>query len=163
MNISFKEWLVNNEKQLVEAGFNDSGSDWFFGSYLYPSDAFDFQYAYPYPQDYLFLKSRWKGDRELGRKFINMDIEPILNQKFVTLKSNTMPDEQSWVHKPDNRSNVTVDKDAWIGLMGIGKHSNDINKLVVSNDLLDKKAELDRLFGKFVSKYVQEAEDKPWV
>lgn len=164
MKMSFKEWLFHTERQqLMEAGFDDSGSNWFFGSYLLPSDAFDFQYAYPYPQDYLFLQARWKGDREFGRKFINMDIDPIINQKFVTLKSNTMPNEESWVHRPDDRPNVTVDRDAWLGMIGIGKKSSDINKLVRSNDLLDLKDKLNNLFGKFTPSYVPEAEDTPWV
>lgn len=163
MKLSFKEWLIHKEQQLHEAGFDDSGSNWFFGSYLLPSDAFDWQYAYPYPQDYLFLQSRWEGDRKMGRKFINMDIDPIIKQNFVTLKSNTMPGEESWVHRPDNRPNVTVDKNAWIGMIGIGKRSDDINKLVHANDLLDKTKELNQTFGEFISKYPQEAEDKPWV
>jgi len=165
MKLSFKEWLNHTEQKLHEAGFNDAGSDWFYGSYLLPSDAFDWQYAYPYPQDYLFLQSRWNGDRKLGRKFINMDIDPIINQKFVSLKSNNMPGEHSWENQPDrpDRPDVSVIHDDWMGLIGVGKKSDDINKLVVSNDLLDMTDKLNRIFGKFTPKYTQEAEDSPWI
>ena len=48
-------------------------------------------------------------------------------------------------------------------MVGIGKKSDDINKLIHSNDLLDKTKELNQTFGEFISKYPQEAEDKPWL
>lgn len=157
---SFKEWLSG--KILMEGGFADSGSDWFFGNYLLPSDAFDWQYAWPYPSDYFFLQSRWKKDRIAGRKFINMDIDPVLNDKFIDIKSNTMPDERPWKHRPDDRPNLTINHDAKLMLMGIGKNSTDINKLVKSNDLLDKTEDLNKKFGTFTSSLQPEAEDKPW-
>ena len=84
MKLTFKEWLAHKGQQLQEAGFDDSGSNWFHGSYLLPSDAFDWQYAYPSPPDYYLMQARWEGDRKIGRKFINMDVEPIINQNFVT-------------------------------------------------------------------------------
>lgn len=161
----FKEWL--NRKLLSEAGFNDSGSDWFFGGYLYPSDAFDWQYAQPHPGDYFLLQSRWKGDREFGRKFINMDIDPVIKQKFTALHSLTMPGGDGagfWQHKNDERPNVEVVQDAKLFLMDRGKKSDDIQKLVLSNNLLDKKEELNKLFGKFTPKYYNLPNDfdEPW-
>ncbi len=156
----FKEWIM-----LQEAGFDDSGSNWFFGSYLYPSDAFDWQYCQAYPGDYLFMQSRWEGDREQGRKFINMDIDPIINQKFTSIQSLTMPGGDgsgSWTHSSDDRPNLKIVNDAKLFLMDRGKKSDDIQALVVSNDLLDKKEELNKLFGKFVPKYPQESEDFVW-
>lgn len=162
-NITFREWLVNHEIKLHEAGFEDSGGEWFFGNYLMPSDAFDFQYAYPYPSDYFFLGSRWKMDRKMGRKFINMDIDPIINQPIVNIKSNTMPGDESWEHKTDNRPNVTIEKNPWYGMIGIGSKTDDINKLVRANDLLDLKDKLNNLFGKFEPSYAQEAEDSIWI
>lgn len=156
MQISFKKWLLN------EAGFDDSGSDWFFGNYLLPSDAFDWPYAYSSPSDFLFLKSRWEGDRKQGRKFINIDLDSTLKTKFVTLKSNTMPNEENWIHKKDDRPNITVDNNAWFGLIGIGEKSDNVNKLVKLNDLLDMTDELNQTFGKFTPKYTKEAEDSPW-
>jgi hypothetical protein len=158
---SFKEWV--NNKIFLEAGFSDSGSDWFFGNYLLPSDAYDWSYARQYPSDYFFLQSRWKKDIENGRKFINMNIEPTLQDKFVDIKSNTMPDEKPWIHRPDDRPNLSIDYDAKLMLMGIGKNSTDINKLVKCNDLLDKTDQLNKLFGKFTSSIEQEAVDKPWL
>src|SRR5688572_22563551 len=163
--LKFREWLQEKEKLLAEGGFDDGGSDWFYGAYLYPSDAFDWQYAYLYPGDYLFLQKRWKGDRTQGRKFYNMDIDPIITQKFTTLQSNTMPGEGQgfWKHRQDDRPNVTVIDDAQPELIGYGKTAERINKLVVSNDLLDKTEELNRKFGKFTPKYPLEAEDTEWV
>jgi len=162
---TFKEWLAEKRKKVIaEAGFDDSGSDWFFGSYLYPTDAFDWQYAQPYPGDYLFLQSRWKMDREAGRKFIGMDIDPIIKQHFTTLKSNTMPGskEEFWTHRPDYRPNVTVDTNSELFLRGVGKDAHDINKLVRSNDLLNKTDELNKMFGKITPKYTLAAHDQPW-
>ena len=162
--LRFKEWLQENEKLLAEGGFGDEGSDWFYGAYLYPSDAFDWQHAYPYPGDYLFLQNRWKGDRTQGRKFYNMDIDPIIHQKFVTLQSNTMPGEGQgfWQHHKDNRPNVSV-VDSKLELIGYGKTADNINKLVASNDLLDMTDELNKKFGQFTPKYPLEADDSEWV
>lgn len=158
---SFKEWI--NNKIFLEGGFEDSGSDWFFGNYLYPTDAHDWSYARQYPADYFFLQSRWKKDVKNGRKFINMNIEPTLKDKYIDIKSNTMPDEKPWVHKSDDKPNLSVDYDAKLMMMGIGKNSTDINKLVKCNNLLDKTDQLNKLFGKFNSSIQPEAVDKPWL
>jgi len=164
MGMSFKEWLAKKEKVLSEAGFDDSGSDWFFGSYLYPTDAFDWQYAQPYPGDYLFLQSRWKMDREAGRKFINMDIDPIINQHFTTIKSNTMPGEKEefWTHRPDSRPNLIIDNKAELFLRGYGQRADDIIQKIIGPDQSIKTNELNRMFGKITLKYTLAADDSPW-
>jgi hypothetical protein len=145
MELKFKEWLLN------EDGFDDSGSDWFYGSYLRPSDAFDWSYAWPYPGDFYFLQSRWRNEREEGRKFHGLDLDKVLATKFVSIQSNTMPDDKPgfWVHSEKERPDWTVVTHPEVELIGIQKDPNGRPAVLsVSNDLLDKKKELDARFGK---------------
>lgn len=156
----FKEFL------LMEAGFSDSGSDWFFGNYLYPSDAFDWADTIPFPQDFVLLRNRWKKDREAGRKFHNIDVDGVLNTNFVSVSSNTMPDVSDgfWKHKPDTRPNLKIEKKKELDFLGVGKSASVSKVLTKSNNLIDKTAELDKMFGKIKSKYPEVSKDfdKPW-
>jgi hypothetical protein len=154
----FKEFL------LVEFGFSDSGSDWFYGSYLYPSDAFDWEDAVHAPPDFKFLKSRWERERKLGRKFYNLDIDKVLASKFTSVYSNTMPEagEGQWKHRPDTRPNLTVDADARLDLHGIRKTAESPFKLSKSNNLIDNTDKLNKMFGKFEPKYPAAASDRPF-
>lgn len=144
----FIEFLLN------EDGFDDSGSDWFYGSVLLPSDAPDWAYARPHPADFKFLQSRWERERKMGRKFHNLDLDDTLNTKFISVYSNTMPDagDGFWKHKPDSRPNLKVDFNAPMDLHGHRKTADVANKLTKSNNLLDLKEKLDKLFGKFEPK-----------
>jgi hypothetical protein len=156
----FKEFLLN------EDGFSDSGSDWFFGNYLRPSDAFDWQYAQPHPADFLLVQSRWEKERKQGRKFHNMNLDGVLKTKFTSVYSNTMPDvgKGFWKHKPDTRPNVTVDTDAKMELKSYNKNYKSTKILTKSNDLVDKTDHLNKTFGHFEPKYVELPKDfdKPW-
>lgn len=156
----FKEFLLS------EAGFDDSGSDWFYGSMLLPSDAFDWTYAQPYPADFKFLQSRWEREREQGRKFHNLNLDSALKTKFVGVYSNTMPDADGpgWKNKPDSRDNIRVDWDAPMELTGHRKRADVSNVLTVSNNLLDLKEKLNKTFGKFEPKYYELPKDfdKRW-
>lgn len=159
--MGFKDWL------LLEDGFDDSGSDWFYGSVLRPSDAGDWHYAWPHPADFVFLQSRWDMERDEGRKFHGLDLDDVLATKFISLRSETMPDagEGHWKHSNKERPNVTVHKTDKLDLHGFRGKSKQINKLTISNNLLDKKAELNRIFGDFKPKYptVPDNMDEPWV
>lgn len=156
--MGFKEWL------LLEDGFADAGSDWFYGNMLLPSDAFDWQYAQPHPADFKFLQARWDRERDLGRKFHNLDLDGVLKTKFIAVHSETMPDGE-WKHKPDNRPNLTIDNNADLELRGYGNHSKHINKLTICNHLLDMKDKLNHLFGEFKPNYpiLPDNMDEPWV
>jgi hypothetical protein len=158
--MKFKEFL------LLEFGFSDSGSDWFYGNSLYPSDAFDWEDAVHEPPDFKFLQSRWKREHKQGRKFHNIDLDKALNTKFVSVYSNTMPGvgPGGWRHKPDKRPNVRVDFDADMKLHGIRKSAESPDVLSKSNNLIDKKDQLNKLFGKFEPKYYEIPADfdKPW-
>jgi hypothetical protein len=160
MIMRFKEFLV------LEFGFSDSGSDWFYGNYLYPSDAFDWPYTFSEPADFKFLQRRWQNERKEGRKFHNLDVADTLDTKFVSVYSNTMPEagDGFWKHKPDNRPNVTVDRNAPMKLQGHRKSADRPHVLTKSNNLIDKKSELNQLFGKFEPKYAEIPKDfdKPW-
>lgn len=157
----FKEFLLN------EGGFDDSGSDWFYGSMLLPSDAPDWTYAQPYPGDFKFLQSRWEKERKQGRKFHNLDLDGVLNTKFVGVYSNTMPEpgEGGWKHRPDTRPNLKIDFDAPMELQGHKKRADVYSVLTKSNDLLDMKEKLNKTFGKFEPKYAELSKDfdEPWV
>jgi hypothetical protein len=157
----FKEFL------LLEFGFSDSGSDWFYGSSLYPSDAFDWEDTFHEPQDFKLLQSRWKREKALGRKFHNLDVQKTLDTKFTSVYSNTMPDTDDgfWKHRADDRPNLTIDSDAPLELRGFGKTHKHVNILTKSNNLLDRKKELNQLFGKFEPKYPKLSKDfdEPWV
>lgn len=159
--MGFKKWL------LLENEVADSGSDWFYGISLLPSDAFDWAYAQPHPADFKFLQSRWDRERDEGRKFHNLDLDGVLKTKFTSVHSETMPAShgEGWKHKPDTRSNLTIDTNAELELRGYGKHSRHINKLTICNHLLDMKDKLNHLFGEFKPKYptLPDNFDEPWV
>lgn len=151
----------------LEAGFSDSGSDWFYGSLLYPSDAFDWEDTIHEPQDFLFLQSRWEKEHKLGRKFHNIKLDGVLDTKFTSIYSNTMPEAGHgfWKHKPDTRPNITIDRDAPMKLQGTRRQADIASVLTKSNNLIDNKEKLDKLFGKYEPKLPELSKDfdKPWV
>jgi hypothetical protein len=158
----FKEFLV-----LESGDSGDSGSDWFYGNSVYPSDAFDWQYEFPNPADFAFLQARWKRERdEWGRKFHNIDPQDTIDRKFVSLKSNTMPPthDLKWKHSTKERPNFEVNNDAKMELIGHGKNGKVTSVLWKINDLLDKTDELNRTFGKFEPSHNELPTnfDKPW-
>jgi hypothetical protein len=159
--MKFKEFL------LMEFGLSDAGSDWFYGNMLVPSDAFDWSYAFQEPPDFVFLKSRWKRERKMGRKFHNLDLDDTLKTKFTSVYSNTMPAASGpgWKNKPDNRANLRVDFDAPMKLHGTRKSADKPEHLHKVNDLVDLKEKLNKTFGKFEPKYYELPKDfdQKWV
>jgi len=159
----FSEWLFSE----ASLGGGDPGSAWFFGNYLLPSDAFDWAQAASEPAELKFVDARWKLEKEQGRKFLNLDLPKVNRQKFVSVYSNTMPDgsEEGWKHRPDGRPNLKIDHDAKYELQGI-RHSASVSAVLgTSNPDIDRKAELNRLFGQFEPKYYEIPKDfdQPWV
>jgi hypothetical protein len=157
--MGFKEWI------LLE--FDDSGSDWFYGSFLRPSDAGDWPYAWSAPQDFVFLQSRWDQERDMGRKLHGIDLDKELARDFVTTSSPTMPDggDGFWKHNNKERPNIKVHHTPTMDLHGVRTKGDVSKKLSISNDLLDKKSELNRIFGDFKPKYpvLSKDFDEPWV
>ena len=161
----FKEFLMLESGG--DSGHNDSGSDWFYGNSLYPSDAFDWDWDISHPHFFLFLQSRWKKERdEWGRKFHNLDVQDTLNKKFTSISSNTMPstDGGFWRHSSKERPNINVDTDAELELIAHGKTAKVPTVLWKCNKLLDKTDELNRIFGKFEPAHNELPTnfDKPW-
>jgi len=159
----FKEFL------LLEFGLADSGSDWFYGSFLLPSDAFDCEDAIHEPPDFKFLQSRWKRERKAGRKFHNLDLDKVLATKFVSIDSPTMPEagEGGWKNRPDRRPNLRVDNDTKMKLIGTKKRGADPAAFLGKehiNDGIDLKDRLNKLFGRFEPSYYELPKDfdQPW-
>jgi len=152
--MQFKKWLLLNE-----AGFEGGGEEWFFGNLLLPSDAFDWQYAHPFPSDFFLMKKRWKKDREHGRKFINIDLEDVLNTKFTSIHSRQLPDNERWTHKPDGGPILDVDFNA-----DIRPVLKAPDKWLTNKDF-DRNDELNSKFGKFTPKYYELPKDfdEPWI
>lgn len=153
----FKEFL------LLESG--DSGSDWFYGNSVYPSDAFDWPDQWSYPADFVFLQSRWKRERdEWGRKFHGLDPQSTIDNKFVSVQSVTMPNNDKWIHSKKERKNLEVNHNAKMQLMGVKKNSNVSAVLSKKNNLLDRTDELNKLFGKFTPTFANLPSnfDTPW-
>lgn len=145
----FKEFLI---MESGGGGHADSGSDWFYGNSLYPSDAFDWIYDISHPSQFAFLKARWKKERdEWKRKFYNLDVQDTLNKKFTSLTSITMPEPDGgfWRHSEKERPNIKVDNDAELELIGSGKTAKVPSVLWKSNPKIDKTDELNKIFGKF--------------
>lgn len=157
----FKEFLI------LESGNSDEGSDWFYGSSLYPSDAYDWEPAFSSPADFVFLQSRWQKERDdWGRKFYNLDVQDTMKKKYTSISSNTMPKTDSgfWRHSKKDRPNIEIENDADMHLIGHGKTAKIPSVLYKSNDLLDKTKELNRIFGKFEPSHNELPVnfDKPW-
>lgn len=158
----FKDFL------LVESGFGDSGSDWFYGGSLYPSDAFDWADTCQHPGDFLLLQKRWEKEKNLWkRKFHNIKLDDVLKTKYTSIRSNTMPDAADgfWKHRKSDRPNVVVDFDAKMQIVGYGKTADNSKLLKPVTSDFDKTKELNRLFGKFEPQYSELSPDfdKPWI
>ena len=155
----FKEFLI------LESGGGDSGSDWFYGNSVFPSDAFDWKDQFPYPADFLFLQSRWQKERDQwGRKFYGFDPQSTIDNKFISISSKTMPGNEKWKHSNEERKDVIVNNDAKLKLIGVGKTADAESVLYKSNNLLDKTDELNKIFGKFEPNFgnLPDNFDKPW-
>jgi|LakMenE18May11ns_1017448.scaffolds.fasta_scaffold9892473_3 hypothetical protein len=161
----FKDFLLSESGD--GSAHNDTGSDWFYGNSLYPSDALDWPYDVAKPNHFAFLQARWKKERdEWGRKFHNIDVQDTIDKKFTSVYSNTMPstDGGFWRHKNDDKPNTIVDSNAKMELLGHSKQAKIPQVLWKTNSFLDKTDELNRLFGKFEPSYSELASnfDKPW-
>lgn len=157
----FKEFLM------LEHEIDDSGSDWFYGNSLYPSDAYDWKHDANEPISFALLQGRWKKERdEWGRKFYNIDVQDTLDKKFTSIYSNTMPspDGGFWRHSDKERPNIEVDNDASMKVIGQGKTAKIAAVLYKCNPLLDKTEELNQIFGEFKPSFPELATnfDKPW-
>ena len=162
----FKQFIIS-ESGGSSSSHGDTGSDWFYGNSLYPSDAYDAPEDFSKPNHFAFLQVRWQKERdEWGRKFYNIDVADTLKKKFTSLASKTMPDPDGgfWKHSENERPNVEINNDAKMQLLGHGKTGKIPSVLHVSNDLLDKTDELNRIFGKFIPSHAELATnfDKPW-
>lgn len=155
----FREFLY------LEAGFSDAGSDWFYGAYLYPSDAFDWPDAINRPADFKFVQNRWEKEEKMGRPFHNLDTRSTYAAKYTSVISTDMPDssDKPWRHSNKN-SGLKIDRNTDIKLIGFSKTGKKANVLTKSNDLLDKTDELNRIFGKFEPEYYDLPSnfDEPW-
>jgi len=142
----FKDWLITEDD-------TDDGSNWFYGNSLYPTDADDWQYDISNPQNYLFLQSRWKKERdEWGRKFHGLDPSKTIKGKFTSVYSKTMPDlsDNGWKHNPKEKSDLEIDKNAEILIIADRKNNAKVNSVSnKSNNLIDRTEELNKTFGEF--------------
>ena len=155
--MKFREFLI------LEA--DDSGSDWFYGNSVYPSDAFDWPDQFVDPANFIFLQNRWKKERdEWGRKFYGLDPSTTINNKFISVYSKTMPNNDKWKHSNKERPNIVIDKDAKLELQGIRSRAKISKILWKGNNLIDKTEELNKRFGKFNPSFgnLPDNFDKPW-
>lgn len=144
ISMGFKQWLI------LEDG--DEGSDWFYGSSLYPTDASDWRDAAGDPSEMSLLQSRWKKERDdWGRKFHGLEPQTTIDQKFISIYSNTMPEagDGHWKHRADDRPNLKIDNDAKLALNAFRTRADVSSVVYKSNPLVDKTDELNKLFGEF--------------
>ena len=159
--MQFKQFLLNED---LDA---DAGSSWFYGNQLFPSDAYDMAQAYSVPPEVQFMKNRWKLEKKLGRKFINIDYPKEERYKFTSIYSKTMPEaggSEGWKHKPDSGPNLEIDHDANYELHGHRTRA-DISKILWKpNPMINNEKELNKLFGKFEPNpyNLPDDFDKPW-
>ena len=158
--MKFKEWLLTEDLSA------DSGSNWFYGNQLLPSDAYDGSQSFKEPAEMKFLQRRWTLEKGLGRKFYNIPVDDFEKKKFTSVYSSSMPDtgDGFWQHKPDKASNLKIDTNAKLEIQGHRKHADIANILWKINPMINKEEELNRLFGEFKPKYYEIPKnfDKPW-
>lgn len=118
MKLDFKNWIINeNSKQ-------DSEEDWDFG---HPAKAADYPYAVRDVLDFYYLQWEWERSKEIGRQIHNIDMDSVVNRKYTTMQSKDMPDDKSWVHKPDKDENpIEAIKDD-LTLLGISKDKDPVS------------------------------------
>lgn len=137
--MTFKEFLI------MESG-GDSGSDFFYGLQLLPSDAFDFTPASSFPAELQLLKNRWKTEKEQGRKFTNIDYDKFQGLGFTSVESSDAPGTNPgfWRHRPDRGSSLKVNHHQKLQSIGIGKNSK-AELLAKCNKIFD--IDLNQIFG----------------
>jgi hypothetical protein len=159
--MTFKKWLIKEE-----ASGGDTGSSFFYGLQLYPTDAFDFTPASSHPAEHWFLQSRWETERKDGRKFHNIDEPEFQRRGYVSVSSSDLPGAGSgfWKHKANNKSYLKVHKEESPTIMAISKSGLEKNaKLTTVNDPLI--IDVDKIFGDKGTGKPQQLSasfDKPW-
>lgn len=130
---------------MMESG-GDSGSDFFYDLQLLPSDAFDFTPASSFPAEIHLLQKRWKLEKEMGRKFTNIDYDEFQGIKFTSVESNDAPGTgpEFWRHQPDRGSSLKINKNQDLRSLGISKNSRG-KILDKYNKVFD--IDLNQIFG----------------
>lgn len=111
ISLNFKEWLLKEDVEYL----SDMTGDLFI-----PTTGDEYHYANSDPGDIWWLQWKWDQEKNQGREFIGIDYKKFQKINFISLKSNTMPNDKSWENKPDLRSNLEpVETDLYqIGLDG---------------------------------------------
>jgi len=120
--MEFKEWLLNEEGNHGQEGFvgggeSDNGCAW---DLIYPTEAGDYPIDVATPKYFWWMQWRWKRGEQIGRPLYNIDPD-ILNWKYVSPFSTTIPNDESWEHKSDSGSSIGVAKNLDLVRMGVGK------------------------------------------
>lgn len=151
---SFKHWLL---KESIAAD-NET-----FGDVQYVSQPSDYPYSTSDPNEFYWLKWRWKMDRRIGRPFHNIDVDDFERRKFISVGSADMPDAGDGFskHKPSNRPSQVVKTHDTLGMLD-GTNSKNL-KSVSSPKYLSIDGELEQRFGdKHSGKWPQAASDIDW-
>lgn len=156
--MTFKEWLINE--------MSDGGEDFFYGLQLYSTDAFDFEPSSRHPAEHSLLQSRWKTEKKMGRKMINIDYDEFQRRSYKAIQSRSLPEAEGdfWRHKPDDgKGDAEVVELPRLTNISWGKTSKDAGTLTKANPPV--VVDVDRIFGDKGSNCVQQLSkdfDKAW-
>lgn len=118
--INFKDWLLTEDGAVNDGGGENTGKT---QDLLYPVQASDGVYELKSPISFWIWQWKLKKAQELGNILSNIDNEQQQNIKFLSLKSQTMPSNERWLHSPKKRGNIVPLKGDMV-LLGVGKHTN---------------------------------------
>lgn len=126
--LRFKDWLIEEEYAGLVA-IPNAGHGW---DVIYPTTAGEYPRAVSASTTFWWLRWEWRRGQEIGRKLYNIDFKELDSLPYLSVQSNTMPDDTWWSHTEDmGKSNITIHKDSDLNVIG---YSGGPDKpMVISN------------------------------
>lgn len=146
--LNFKEWLLKEDVEYQ----GDLTGDLFI-----PTNADDYSYSNSDPGDLWWLQWKWDQERKHGRKFIGIDLDAFEKIKYLSLKSNTLPNNLSWKHREDNRTNLDALEISNLNQLGFD------GEILKQRPMVTMPLPLDKIFkDKNSGSWQQMAKDEPF-
>ncbi len=148
IQLNFKDWLLKEDVEYQSE---------LTGDLFIPTSADDAPSSFSDPSDLWWLQWKWDQESKHGREFFGIDLDSFQKIKYLSLKSNTLPNNQSWKHQEDNRPNFDVLKVNDFDSLGFD------GKILKHKPMVTMPLPLEKIFkDKNSGSWQQMAKDEPF-